>query len=51
MNNLLDRFADVVARHPDRVAIIDGTGKETTYAQLKARADGFARTWQARGIV
>ncbi len=50
MTSILGDFADAVARHPDRVAIVDGTGKETTFRQLKARADGFARAWQARGI-
>ncbi|WP_424944573.1 AMP-binding protein [Aliiroseovarius crassostreae] len=43
-------FADAVARHPERVAIVDGSGKETTYEELKTRAVGFARAWQARGV-
>ncbi|MEY8117213.1 AMP-binding protein [Falsihalocynthiibacter sp. BN13B15] len=50
MTNLLDDFAAAVAKHPDRVAIVDGKGREVTFAQLKERADGFARTWHARGI-
>ncbi len=50
MPEILDAFAAAVARHPDRVAIVDGAGFETTFAQLSARATGFAQAWQARGI-
>jgi olefin beta-lactone synthetase len=50
MASLLEHFAAAVARHPQRVAIVDGTGRETTFAQLQARAHGLARFWQARGV-
>ncbi len=50
MASILDDFAAAVARHPDRTAIVDGKGRAVTFAQLKARADGFARAWHARGV-
>lgn len=50
MADLLGKFADAVARHPDRVAIVDGTGRETTFAGLQARAGSFAGAWAKRGI-
>jgi acyl-CoA synthetase (AMP-forming)/AMP-acid ligase II len=52
MAELLTRFHEAVARHPDRIAIVDGDGdgRETTFAALKDRADGFARAWARRGV-
>ncbi|MDN5786901.1 AMP-binding protein [Pseudorhodobacter sp.] len=50
MVSLLADFAAAVLRHPDRVAIVDGKGRETSFAQLETRAEGFARAWQARGV-
>ncbi|MGO4852966.1 AMP-binding protein [Phaeovulum sp. W22_SRMD_FR3] len=50
MASLLGNFAAAVARHPQRVAIVDGSGRETTFAQLQARAQGLARFWQMRGV-
>jgi acyl-CoA synthetase (AMP-forming)/AMP-acid ligase II len=50
MASILSDFATSVARYPDRVAIIDGRGKQTTFAQLKSRADCFAQQWQTQGI-
>lgn len=50
MASILDAFASAVLRHPDRTAIVDGTGQNTTFAQLKSRADDLALAWQARGI-
>ncbi|MGB3277718.1 MAG: AMP-binding protein [Pseudorhodobacter sp.] len=50
MTSLLDDFAAAVAQHPERVAIVDGKGREVTFAQLQDRADSFARGWHARGV-
>lgn len=50
MSELLRDFAAAVARHPDRVALIDGRGRAVTFAQLHARSRGLARAWRARGI-
>ncbi|NNE81359.1 MAG: AMP-binding protein [Silicimonas sp.] len=50
MARLLDDFARAVADHPDRVAIVDGSGHSVSFAQLQSRADDFARAWAARGI-
>lgn len=50
MASILADFAAAVLRHPQRVAIVDGKGQETTFAQLEARAEAFARTWHAKGV-
>lgn len=50
MFNVLEAFKSAVDRYPDRVAIVDRKGIETTFAQLQSRADGFARTWHSQGI-
>ena len=50
MDSLLGVFAKTVERHPDRVAIIDGKGRQVTFSALKSRADGLAAAWQAQGI-
>ena len=50
MTSLLTDFATAVVRHPDRVAIVDGAGRETTFKQLDARARSFAAAWSAKGI-
>lgn len=50
MASILNDFARAVAKHPDRTAIVDGTGREVSFAQLQMRADGLARTWHAQGI-
>lgn len=50
MADLLADFAAAVARHPERVAIVDGKGRSTTYAQLAERAEGLARAWSVRGV-
>jgi non-ribosomal peptide synthetase component F len=41
MAELLSEFHAAVARHPDRVAIVDGRGRETTFAELKAAPTGW----------
>jgi acyl-coenzyme A synthetase/AMP-(fatty) acid ligase len=50
MSDLLSEFHAAVARHPERVAIIDGRGRERRFAELKARADGLACAWALRGV-
>ena len=50
MSSILADFAAAVLRHPQRVAIVDGKGQQTTFAQLEARADAFARGWHAKGV-
>ncbi|MBA4491772.1 AMP-binding protein [Paracoccus sp. S1E-3] len=50
MTTLPEQFAAAARRFPDRIAIVDGRGRETSFATLKARADGFAVRWQAQGI-
>ena len=50
MTSILTAFAASVAAHPDRVAIVDGKGRQVRFAQLQDRAQGFARAWFARGI-
>ena len=48
--NILDAFAARVAAHPERVAIIDGRGRATTYAELDARGAALAASWAAAGL-
>ncbi|WP_168199145.1 AMP-binding protein [Pseudorhodobacter turbinis] len=50
MTSLLSDFAAAVARHPERIAIVDGKGREVSFAQLKSRADALASGWHRRGI-
>lgn len=48
--NILAAFAEKVAAHPDRIAIIDGRGRKTSYAALDARAAALADAWHAAGL-
>lgn len=50
MTSLLDHFSDAADRFPDRIAIVDGRGVETSFAALKTRADGFAARWRSQGL-
>ncbi len=50
MTNILQDFAAAVQRHPQRIAIVDGKGRETRFADLQHRANGLARAWHAQGI-
>lgn len=50
MTDLLDHFDAAVARHPDRVAIVDGTGREVTFQELHSLSNGFAEAWRRKGI-
>jgi len=50
MANLLYHFAAAVKRHPDRIAIVDGKGRETSFAQLHNRAMQLAAFWHSKGV-
>lgn len=50
MTSILDAFATAVEKHPERVAIVDGKGREISFAQLQDRAGNLARAWYSRGI-
>ncbi len=50
MTNLLQHFAVAVDSHPDRVAIVDGKGRQTSFEQLQTRAGRLASYWQSKGI-
>jgi acyl-CoA synthetase (AMP-forming)/AMP-acid ligase II len=48
--NILAAFARQVAAHPDRIAIVDGKGRQTSYRALDARAAALAAAWHVQGI-
>lgn len=48
--NILAAFAAQVAAHPDRIAIVNGGGRPTSYAALDARGAALAAAWHARGL-
>ncbi len=50
MANLLAHFAAAVDRHPDRTAIIEGSGREVTFRDLQKRARQLASTWRSKGV-
>ncbi len=50
MASLLDAFATAVAQHADRVAIVDGRGRETTFRDLDRHVERIAARWHARGV-
>jgi len=50
MTNLLHHFAAAVEKHPDRIAIVDGRGRETSFAQLQHRVARFACYWKSKGV-
>ena len=50
MSELLRDFAAAVARYPDRVALVDGKGRSTTFSELDARRLHFAAAWHRKGI-
>ncbi len=50
MANLLHHFAAAVERYPDRIAIVDAKGRETSFQQLQSRAQRFAAHWHAKGV-
>ncbi|RDI47251.1 acyl-CoA synthetase [Nocardia mexicana] len=41
---------NIAAAAPERIAVVDPTGREVSYAELAAQADRFARGLQARGL-
>jgi acyl-CoA synthetase (AMP-forming)/AMP-acid ligase II len=50
MTDLLDHFDAAVARHPERVAIVDGTGRDVTYQELSNLSKALAETWRSKGV-
>ena len=50
MASLVDHFAEAVERHPDRVAIVDGKGRQTSFRALQTRARRMAVKWHGKGI-
>ena len=50
MSEILRDFAAAVARHPDRIALVEGSGQAVSFAALQARSHSFARAWAAKGI-
>ncbi|MEL6519567.1 MAG: AMP-binding protein [Pseudomonadota bacterium] len=50
MADLLARFAAVVEENPDRIAIVDGKGKETSFRALDRRVRQLAGQWRNKGI-
>ena len=50
MTSLVDAFDAAVGRHPDRVAIVDGHGRATSFVALQARSLAFARGFARRGL-
>ena len=51
MTDLLDHFDAAVARHPDRVAIVDGRGQEVTFEELQRLSNGLTEKWRAKGVM
>lgn len=50
MTTILDAFARAVSRYSDRVAIIEGSGRSITFAQLDVRGQQLAAGYKKRGI-
>ena len=50
MSEILRDFAAAVARHPDRIALVEASARPVTFAALEARSRAFARAWADRGI-
>lgn len=47
---ILHAFAGRVAAHPERIAIVDGRGRKTSYIALEARGRMLATAWARCGI-
>lgn len=50
MSSLLEDFAAAARSYPTRVALVNGSGRETTFADLHGRSEELARAWQAQGV-
>ena len=50
MASLLNLFAEAVARHPNRIAIVDGDGRETSFRTLDDHTRTLAARWQKQGV-
>ena len=50
MASLYEQFVLAVSQHPDRIALVDADGHETTFAELLHMSQGFAAKWRSHGI-
>lgn len=48
--NILDAFIGNALRHPERIAVIDGRGRSTSYARLVNMAAELASSWRTAGV-
>lgn len=48
--NILEAFSARVAEHPDRIAIVDGRGRATSFAALEARSAELAAAFVRQGL-
>ncbi len=47
---ILTAFSRAVEAHPDRIAVIDGKSRATSYEELNGRAAALAENWRGRGV-
>lgn len=50
MNSILNLFEKAVEEHPTKIAIIDGSGLQTSFEDLDNRAKTLASCWSGRGV-
>lgn len=50
MADLMSHFAAAVERVPDRIAIVDGKGRQISFQDLQSRVQQLAGRWQDKGI-
>lgn len=48
--NIIETLVGNARRHPERIAVIDGRGRRTSYAELVNHAASLAATWREAGI-
>jgi acyl-CoA synthetase (AMP-forming)/AMP-acid ligase II len=48
--NLISTFLEQAARSPDRIAIVDGSGRSITFGVLASRSARVAAAWCTRGL-
>lgn len=48
--NILEAFVAQVAAYPERIAVVDGRGRTTSYAELDARGAALAGAWHKAGL-
>ncbi|MEM8792364.1 MAG: AMP-binding protein [Pseudomonadota bacterium] len=50
MDSLPAVFAEAARQNANKIALVDGKGRTITFAELKARSDGFAAACRDRGL-